>query len=605
MKNRKGITLISLVITIIVLLILASIATYSGINVIRSSKFTAFTTELKIMQTQVNSIYQKYKDNDTINIDGTSYIGSDILEIGEELNEESTTKEQANKVFKQEESGIVSQDGYRYWSSDLIKELGIEGVEKDFFVNIEKRSIVSYEGFEYEGITYYTLEQIPDGLYNVEYEDPNTSKQKPTFDVKIEKIGTDKWKITVSNIKYEGYINKWQVKYKLVEEDNWNSSEDLSFVVNKKGNYEIKIQNGIIESEEGKTFSILMATPGIIVTGENKEYTKNGTAIIPVGFAIVPELDDVSQGLVISDVANDTENTGNQFVWVPVSDINSMSINTTSGTDENGRYNYQGKLYNFTGTGESTTSTEMTGNYGQGTTSYREPSLITGNENDTCASVTTIYGMSYDASSSYYNTILGYTGSGYSSNSGAIDFGKDMQKDYNAMVESVSKYGGFYIGRYETSINGTTVASKSGVLPMNATTDSGNTWYGMYKKQKEFGKNIESVSSSMIWGSQYDAMLNWALTGSDKGKVTATTNGNHSGNVVNTGTTEKDKINNIYDLEGSLYEWTLEAYYTGSRVLRGGFYNGSTSPSNRLNVYGPVNDYHTTFFGSRLSLYIQ
>ena len=48
--------------------------------------------------------------------------------------------------------------------------------------------------------------------------------------------------------------------------------------------------------------------PGVIVTEENREYEKNGTAIIPVGFAIVPRLDDV----------------GNQFVWVPVTDINNF-----------------------------------------------------------------------------------------------------------------------------------------------------------------------------------------------------------------------------------------------------------------------------------------
>ena len=54
------------------------------------------------------------------------------------------------------------------------------------------------------------------------------------------------------------------------------------------------------------------------VGGGNKPYTNNGTAIIPEGFAIVPGLDNVGEGLVISDVANDTENTGNQFVWVPV-----------------------------------------------------------------------------------------------------------------------------------------------------------------------------------------------------------------------------------------------------------------------------------------------
>lgn len=67
------------------------------------------------------------------------------------------------------------------------------------------------------------------------------------------------------------------------------------------------------------TVTKVMAKVGEKVTGENKEYEKNGnTAIIPVGFAIKPGCDDISQGLVISDVANDTNDTGNQFVWIPI-----------------------------------------------------------------------------------------------------------------------------------------------------------------------------------------------------------------------------------------------------------------------------------------------
>ena len=75
--------------------------------------------------------------------------------------------------------------------------------------------------------------------------------------------------------------------------------------------YEVYINNATLET----------ATVGEIATEGNKKYSKNGTAIIPEGFAIVPGLDDVSQGLVISDVANDTEDKGNQFVWVPVEDF--------------------------------------------------------------------------------------------------------------------------------------------------------------------------------------------------------------------------------------------------------------------------------------------
>ena len=225
MKKESGITLISLVITVIVVAILASIATYSGINIINSSKLTVFTTELKIMQSQINNIYQ---DDNNVN-------------LGDEIT--GTIKEQADIVFAElandTKTGITSQEGYKYWSNELIKELGIEGVEKDFFVNIQQRSIVSYEGLKYEGKMYYTLSQLPNEMYNVTYENPNSGK--PTFKVTVTQQGTSKWKIEIFDIKYdEGYIDKWQVNYKLRGKSYWNISEDLSFVVNDKGFYDIK-----------------------------------------------------------------------------------------------------------------------------------------------------------------------------------------------------------------------------------------------------------------------------------------------------------------------------------------------------------------------------
>ena len=78
------------------------------------------------------------------------------------------------------------------------------------------------------------------------------------------------------------------------------------------------------------------AVVGEIVTGGNKPYTNNGTAIIPEDFMIVPGCDDVSQGLVISDNPDDTEEDssnivakGNQFVWIPVTSEDEYVRNTT------------------------------------------------------------------------------------------------------------------------------------------------------------------------------------------------------------------------------------------------------------------------------------
>ena len=57
--NEKGITLISVVIIVIILLILAGIATASGISTVRFAKFTAFRTELQMLQNEVNGLKQE------------------------------------------------------------------------------------------------------------------------------------------------------------------------------------------------------------------------------------------------------------------------------------------------------------------------------------------------------------------------------------------------------------------------------------------------------------------------------------------------------------------------------------------------------------------
>ena len=86
------------------------------------------------------------------------------------------------------------------------------------------------------------------GLYNVEYT-PNTSV--PTFDVSVEQVDDNRWKIDISNIQYQnGYIQKWKVKYKLSDSEKWNTSDNLSFIVSEIGKYNIIIFNGDIKSAE-------------------------------------------------------------------------------------------------------------------------------------------------------------------------------------------------------------------------------------------------------------------------------------------------------------------------------------------------------------------
>ena len=183
------------------------------------------------------------------------------------------------------------------------------------------------------------------------------------------------------------------------------------------------------------------------------------------------------------------------------------------------------------------------------------------------------------------------------------------------MAESVAKNGGFYIGRYETSLTNATSTSegtgiaqcRAGVIPINANNICANTWYGLYKIQKLYNINSNSIQSSMIWGSQYDAMINWVKNGNglDKSKVTDTTIGNHNGtSIVTTGNESysNDSINNIRDLGGNLCEGTLESY-GDNRIIRGGYwpYNNKSAPASRTSDIPTRAD---SSVGSRMTLYL-
>ena len=302
LKSKKGITLISLVITITVLIILASIATYSGINVIKQSKLNKFTAEMKIMQTEVNNLYDRYSSGET-----------SVLGTGKELDSE------ANNVFTTNASGITDSSGYRYYDRETIESLGIKEVEEEFYINVEKRSVISRLGFEYEGEKYYTLEQLPNGLYNVEYDDRNTGR--PTFDVTVEENGSNGWKVTVYNVQYDGYIDKWQVKYQKEGQDYWSTSEDLEFSLDESGSYSIRIANGNVTSDTQTFVAEKQEYTLADITGYETENTQAqdnyGNVIwIPAGFKVVNPEDTVKDGITVIDV-NHPDTAGSEFVWIP------------------------------------------------------------------------------------------------------------------------------------------------------------------------------------------------------------------------------------------------------------------------------------------------
>ncbi len=241
MKNSKGITLISLIVIIVVLLILAGVVTTAGIGLYHNAQFTAFTAELKIMQTEVNELYDMHTKNETINIDGTE---TEIIEIGEELS--SNQIEHIKQILNTED---VS--GYRLYTVEIINDiLNIENITREFFVNVEKRNVISVEGLEYDGNIYYTLEEIPNSGYNVEYSVP--SYDPPTFSYK-----NNEGEVDIGDIEYDGYIDKWYIEYKKVGEDNWTKTESHNISIEDAGEYNLRSGNGDIYYSNEVIFTVV------------------------------------------------------------------------------------------------------------------------------------------------------------------------------------------------------------------------------------------------------------------------------------------------------------------------------------------------------------
>ena len=282
-----------------------------------------------------------------------------------------------------------------------------------------------------------------------------------------------------------------------------------------------------------------------------------------------PSQDSVNHGLVIKDEQN------NEWVWVPV-DKGTLATMYEESSDEKtlcgttGETAVQTKLYSKSEIISGQTRTEP----GK-TSGFREPDLVVGSD-----------GASDDAKDTYYKTILGETGT-------KEQLAQLFVDEYKEMIESVSKYGGFYIGRYELS--------EAGVQKDKATLTNTN-WYNLYKKCKELNAS-DKVETRMIWGCQWDVTMNWLISSGAKKSNEVNTDSSSWGNyrntlvkaddgtteikasgdvkVLNTGVTTFTMANNIYDLAGNCWEWTQEANNTGSRARRGGSYsnNGSDNPA--------------------------
>ena len=145
---------------------------------------------------------------------------------------------------------------------------------------------------------------------------------------------------------------------------------------------------------------------------------------------------------------------------------------------------------------------------------------------------------------------------------------RNLTEDYTEMVTSVEKYDGFYIARYETTIDGTKIGSKE-----NASLYLSWDWEPMYNALNDANVkgNGDIVQTCMLWGQQFDVMLSFFDNQNKDYSGTPVENMVTAEELQNSGQakysydnkTISDKICNIYDLRGNAEEITasMKAFY--------------------------------------------
>lgn len=146
-KNKRGITLIALVLTIVVMLILVTITVNVGIGTIEHSRMVSFVSRMQLLQKKVDFLAEN----------------GGYSELGIALTENQKTTIQTIKTEENLNTEKENTSLKYFGTSAVANQLEIENIDDEIIVDFATREIISLTGIEYEGKMYYTQYNLPGG----------------------------------------------------------------------------------------------------------------------------------------------------------------------------------------------------------------------------------------------------------------------------------------------------------------------------------------------------------------------------------------------------------------------------------------------------------
>lgn len=679
---KKGVSLVSLVVIIVIMGILAGIVVASGFNSSENVTIDTFALELLDVQNGVDEYYyryEKYPAGDEYILDTTK------LESLEQFTGENVVENTIN--FKIVDLSLIGINQVEFG----------KGKGQDIYVLSENTGIVYYlEGIKFENKTYYTLtDELYDianannsdlvstqdiKVYNVIFS-PSTTEytNKPiTVEIKIPKIAvinsvtttnnksvgtetvqglykqiqinetsTDKtgnYKITV-NYTYRGKekTSEYEVKnydanlptvtytetingdLKTVDVTIDSNSSKIKTIKYEQEiisdityfeNYGKKITNNRFIVDKDEYFTIYVETEAgtnLMVNNMPEDWKENVVDVvdgvpIPKGFVASGAIGENKKygGLVIYEGntpvtdanVEDAKRERNQYVWVPIAK-------------------------------EEFTTKFVRSNF------------------DGSANIVNELG-----SSGYWEIVLDKTTNMPLAEQDETFVSRATLAEAQELYASVKKYEGFWVGRYEEawyenkqlSIDAK-VCSMMGKQPFygmgwgNSMSDDTGKIVELARKQYESTDSLYGVVSTLIYGVQWDSILQWWLdTKAVNSVLSSLSYGNYQNRTISneelnegamyktatndfkdvenaskdattswtltTGALKTAKVNNIYDMAGNYYEYTMEGLGTNNRIVRGRD-SASDDSYNYVSVRGQGAVNSVTGHSFRICLYIK
>ncbi len=376
------------------------------------------------------------------------------------------------------------------------------------------------------------------------------------------------------------------------------------------------------QKDEEKTISNMENILGVYNFKNINKADTNPAEVVPENSTVLE--DDANKGIVIKDKNN------NEWVWIEVPKTTvfaELTIDTTGTLTDQNYTDIKNKLIAYATTyrkGSATQNCSWTDEWyaKDGSTLV---TASTSNLTDAQKTLTNGCGLTYD----------------------------EYKTAYQKMLKSVYTYGGFWIGRYEAGIEGTTTETTNARKSSSKRITIGSSPKAISQKDaipynyvycseaqalaKEMTPN-NSYTSSLMFGIQWDLVCKYLEV---KGKLAiadinsnSTSWGNYS-NVERTissdkakqgsswtsitgtkpassvlltaGASDDTKKMNIYDFAGNEWEWTLEHATSSSGIpcaYRGVSYDssGSDTPASYRSYLGTTNASYG--IGFRSALYV-